>query len=97
MPVELMTRAELVTYASRSGVTGFADAQYDEAIVRCVDKIRQAALNDYTSASFESLTATTAPDEMRSNAFAIALDELTKADAQRAQTITDAAAHRSRP
>jgi hypothetical protein len=87
MAAELITRAELTTYASRSGATGFSDTQYDEAIAKATDKIRQAALNEYTAETFETLTATTTPDSMRDHAFALALGSLTKGDARRAETI----------
>lgn len=91
MAAELLTRSELSDYAARSGCSGFSNAQLDAAILRAVDQIRQAALNDYTSATVETLTSSNAPDEMRINALILALDNLTKGDAGRPQSIADSA------
>lgn len=87
MPAELTTREELINYAKLAGVPGYTDAQYDEANAGALDAIRQAGLNDYTPASFEALTPTNAPAEMRDHARALALHILTKANAGRPPSI----------
>lgn len=89
MPAEINTRAELDEYRERAGVDGFTDDQYDEALARSVDKMRQAFRNAYTVESFEALTPETAPDEVRDNGLALALGILTKGDAHRPGSITD--------
>jgi hypothetical protein len=94
---ELITRAELQTYAERAGVTGFTNDQFDDAIASATDRLRQAALNDYTAASFEMLTPANIPADMRTDTLAIALAVLTQGDANRAEgigTAEDAASKR---
>lgn len=90
MPATIVTDAEIVAFAVRSGSTGFSGPDVTAANLRTTDRIRQAALNQYTAESFESLTPGTAPDEMRDHALALALGILTKADAQRGENITAA-------
>jgi hypothetical protein len=96
MSAEIITVAELQEYAARSGTTGLSSGQFAEKVAIAVDKIRQAILNDYTADSFELLTAETAPDDLRDTAFALALGLLTKGDAARAASITDAYTDASR-
>lgn len=92
MPAEIVTRTEAIEYAVRAGISGtLSNAQWDEFISRAVDAIRQAALNSYTAASFELLTAANAPDEMREHCLAMVLAAATKGDAGRSETIGIAA------
>ena len=91
MAAEIVTTAELLAYGRASGtLEEISDADtspLDGAVAKAVDRVRQAALNDYTAASFEALTAATAPPEMRDHTLAIALDAQTKADGQRPDSI----------
>ena len=96
MPAVIITREQLAEYASRSGLAGITLSQYDDAIDRAVDEVRQAALNDYTSDSFEALTVVNAPASFVTNTMALALDMLTRADAGRADSIGDSAAEARR-
>jgi hypothetical protein len=91
MPAALITRTELIEYGTRSVDMGaFTNTFLDQAISRATDRVRQAVLNDYTPESFELLTTTTSPDELREIAFALALAIVTRGDAGRPQSITDA-------
>lgn len=93
MTAQIISTAELVEYGSRSiPMDGFAEAQLVEAVARATDRIRQAALNVYTPESFELLTVANSPDEMRDNAFVIALSRLTRGDAARPSSIDEAMA-----
>jgi len=92
MPAEIIDSNELLDYIGRGGYVGdFSDPQLEDKITRATDRIRQAALNWYTAASFESLTKATAPPEMKDYALALALDALTRADAGRPDSIGKAA------
>ncbi len=92
MPAEIISSNELLDYVNRGGYTAdFSDAQLEDKINKTTDRIRQAALNWYTAASFEALTAATSPPEMKDYALALALDALTRADAGRADSIGRAA------
>jgi hypothetical protein len=96
MSAQIITVDELTEYANRSvSVSSFSAAQLEDAVVRATDRIRQAALNDYTAASFELLTSSNAPDELREITLAIALGVLTRGDGSRPLSIdtavTDAA------
>lgn len=92
MSAAIITDAELTAYGSRSlPMSDFTGGQITEANDRATDRIRQAALNDYTAESFELLTPSNAPDDLRAIALESALAILTDADAGRPQTITDGA------
>jgi hypothetical protein len=91
MTAQIITGAELVEYGSRSlPMQGFADAKIAEAVLQATDRIRQAALNDYTPESFELLTTANCPDELRELALAIGLHIITRGDAGRPASIDDA-------
>lgn len=88
MPAEIIDSNELQDALVRAGYTSdFTEEQINDKIKTTTDRIRQAALNWYTAASFESLTVATAPPEMKNYAIALALDALTQSDAGRADSI----------
>lgn len=88
MTAQIITEPELQEYGSRSvQMTGFSDSKIREAVLRATDRVRQAALNDYSPESFELLTVANCPDELRDITFAIALGILTKSDTLRPDSI----------
>lgn len=89
MPAEINTDAELWDYARGLGLGAIDDAALADANVKAIDRIRQAALNDYTSATFESLTASDAPPEMKDIHCYLAVGIYSSGFAKRPDTITD--------
>jgi phage gp36-like protein len=59
------------------------------AILKATDMIRQAALNDYTSDSFEALSLSSSPQEMKFKACQLAMGILTAGAAARPDSITN--------
>jgi phage gp36-like protein len=86
MPAILITSDELSDYVSRFSSSSTA-GELTAAVAEATDKIRQAALEDYTSASFESLTTANVPPVMRGHALAIAAGVLTRSHAQRPDSV----------
>jgi hypothetical protein len=89
MAAEINTDAELTTYAGTAGLGTLSASKITTANTRAVDMIRQAALNDYTAASFEDLTNLTAPPEMKQMHCYLALGVYSDGDAARPETITE--------
>ncbi|MFZ2492522.1 MAG: hypothetical protein WA208_13655 [Thermoanaerobaculia bacterium] len=87
MAAAIIEVGEVSAAALRAGVDGLTVGQSQQAVDTAVDQVRQAALNAYTSASFEALTVATAPDEMRKHCLALALGNATSTDAGRPESI----------
>lgn len=86
MAAILITTAELSDYVSRFSSSA-TSGELSAAVAEATDKVRQAALEDYTVASFEALTADTVPPAMRGHCLAIAAGVLTRNHASRPDTV----------
>lgn len=89
MAAELNTDAELISYAEASGLGTIDAGAMTTANATATDMIRQAALNDYTSASFELLTSATTPPEMKQKHAYLTIGAYSDGHANRPQSIDD--------
>lgn len=88
MPAAINTDAEIIAYANGSGVP-VAAADVTDANTKATDMIRQAALNCYTSATFELLTTANTPPEMKQMHCYLALGVLSDGDAARPASVDE--------
>jgi|SRR5688572_18948457 len=86
MAAVINTDEEIEDYA-RNGIDVSDPVRIADANSKATDMIRQAAYNRYTPASFELLTAATAPPEMKQKHLYLAAGILSDGDAARSETI----------
>jgi hypothetical protein len=87
MPAELVDLEVATAYLEGAGLGDRSEEELAAAFAGATDRIRQAALNEYTSASFESLTPETTPPEMRDNFLSLFAGLVSKGDANRPESV----------